>query len=228
MVVTFAPAVVAAYGLGNRLVSVIFLPAMGLGRATNTMVGQNLGADQADRAERAVWIAAKASAGVMIAAAAIAAIFPEPIVGVFMATGTDRAAETVALGSNYLRIRSVEFAFIGVLQVLLGAFRGAGDTKTAMTFSIVALWIGRVPTVAYLALGVITLGPLTIPLLDLSLGPLVIQALDMGPEGIWIGMAVGNILGAIAAAAYFTRGTWKSTVIDDDPTDPDVATTADE
>ena len=218
MVVTFAPAVVAAYGLGNRLVSVIFLPAMGLGRATNTMVGQNLGADQADRAERAVWIAAKASAGVMIAAAAIAALFPEPIVGVFMATGTDRAAETVRLGSEYLRIRSVEFAFIGVLQVLLGAFRGAGDTKTAMTFSIVALWLGRVPTVAYLALGVITLGPLTIPLIDLSLGPLVIHALDMGPEGIWIGMALGNILGAITAAAYFTRGTWKHTVIDDTPT----------
>jgi putative MATE family efflux protein len=218
MVVTFAPAVVAAYGLGNRLVSVIFLPAMGLGRATNTMVGQNLGADQADRAERAVWIAAKASAGVMVVAAIVAAAVPEPIVGVFMATGTDKAAETVALGSQYLRIRSVEFAFIGVLQVLLGAFRGAGDTKTAMGFSIVALWLGRVPTVAYLALGVITLGPLTIPLLDLSIGPLVVQALDMGPEGIWIGMAMGNILGAIAAAAYFTRGTWKHTVIDDTPT----------
>jgi len=217
MVVTFAPAVVAAYGLGNRLVSVIFLPAMGLGRATNTMVGQNLGADQADRAERAVWIAAKTGAGVMLAAAVVAAVFPEPIVGVFMTTGTDRAADTIALGSNYLRIRSVEFAFIGVLQVLLGAFRGAGDTKTAMGFSIIALWVGRVPTVAYLALGVITLGPLAIPLLDLSLGPLVIQALDLGPEGIWIGMALGNILGAITALAWFTRGTWKSTVIDDDP-----------
>ena len=51
MVVTFAPPVVAAYGLGNRLVSLIFLPAVGLGRATNTMVGRNLGAEQPDRAE---------------------------------------------------------------------------------------------------------------------------------------------------------------------------------
>jgi putative MATE family efflux protein len=214
MVVTFAPPVVAAYGLGNRLVSVIFLPAMGLGRATNTMVGQNLGADQPDRAERAVWIAAKVSAGVMLAVAVIAALFPEPIVGVFIATGTDRATDTIALGSQYLRIRSIEFAFIGVLQVILGAFRGAGDTKTAMTFSIIALWIGRVPTVAYLALGVITIGPITI------------TALNLGPEGIWIGMALGNILGATTALAYFTRGTWKSTVIDDEPDTP--TPTADE
>jgi len=48
MVVTFSPPVVAAYGLGNRLISLVFLPAMGLGRAIDTMVGQNLGANRAD------------------------------------------------------------------------------------------------------------------------------------------------------------------------------------
>jgi len=53
MVVTFSPPVVAAYGLGNRLISLVFLPAMGLGRAIDTMVGQNLGANRADRAARA-------------------------------------------------------------------------------------------------------------------------------------------------------------------------------
>jgi len=52
MVVSFTTPVVAAYGVGNRLISLVFLPAMGLGRATNTMVGQNLGAEQPDRADR--------------------------------------------------------------------------------------------------------------------------------------------------------------------------------
>nr|WP_303659203.1 MATE family efflux transporter [Haladaptatus sp. DYSN1] len=191
MVVTFSPPVVAAYGLGNRLISLVFLPAMGLGRATNTMVGQNLGAQQTARAERAVKLAAATGAGVMLVVAVIAALFPEPIVGVFMATGTAEAAETIRLGSEYLRIRSVEFAFIGVLQVVLGAYRGAGNTKTALVFSMVALWIGRVPTVYYLAF-----------------------VEGMGPTGIWWGMALGNIVGAIAAVAWFTRGTWKRSVID--------------
>ncbi|WP_303657549.1 MATE family efflux transporter [Halorussus lipolyticus] len=193
MVVQFAPPVVSAYGLGNRLASLVFLPAMGLGRATNTMVGQNLGAGKSDRAERAVWIAAKVGAGVMFVVAIIAALFPEPIVSVFMATGTEAAQETVRQGSTYLRIRSVEFTFMAVLQVMLGAYRGAGNTKTAMGFSMVALWIGRVPTVYYLAF-----------------------VAGMGSTGIWIGMALGNTLGAIAAALWFTRGTWKETVIDDE------------
>jgi Na+-driven multidrug efflux pump len=82
---------------------------------------------------------------------------------------------------------------MAVLQVMLGAYRGAGNTKTAMAFSMVTLWLGRVPTVYYLAF----------------VG-------GFGATGIWIGMALGNVLGAIAAALWFTRGTWKETVIDDE------------
>ncbi|MFB6174317.1 MAG: MATE family efflux transporter [Halobacteriales archaeon] len=192
MVVTFAPPVVAAYGLGNRLVSLVFLPAMGLGRATNTMVGQNLGADRADRAERAVWLAVGVGAVVLLAAAVVAALFPEPIVGTFMATGTAAAAETIRFGSEYLRVRSVEFVFIAVLQVLLGAYRGAGNTRTALVFSVLALWVGRVPTVYYLAF-----------------------VAGLGPAGVWYGMALGNIVGALAAGLWFTRGTWKEAVVDE-------------
>jgi putative MATE family efflux protein len=197
MVVTFAPPVVAAYGLGNRLVSLIFLPAVGLGRATNTMVGQNLGARQTDRAERAVHLAAGTGAAVLFLAALVAALVPTPIVGVFMATGTEDAARTIAFGSEYLRIRSAEFVFIAVLQVLLGAYRGAGNTKTALVFSVLALWIGRVPTVYYLAF-----------------------VTGLGPTGVWIGMALGNIVGAIGAGLWFFRGTWKEAVIDDAPDMP--------
>ena len=193
MVVQFAPPVVSAYGLGNRLASLVFLPAMGLGRATNTMVGQNLGAGKEDRAERAVGLAVRAGASVMFVVAVIAALFPEPIVSVFMATGTEAARETVRHGANYLRIRTVEFTFMAVLQVMLGAYRGAGNTRTALGFSMVALWLGRVPIVYYLAFVV-----------------------GWGATGIWWGMAFGNVLGAIAATLWFTRGTWKQTVIDED------------
>nr|WP_282594520.1 MATE family efflux transporter [Halomarina salina] len=194
MVVTFATPVVAAYGLGNRLISLVFLPAMGLGRATNTMVGQNLGAQKAERAERAVQLAASVGAGVMFLVAVVAYLFAEPIVSVFMATGTAEAAETIRHGTEYLRIRTVEFAFIGVLQVVLGAYRGAGNTKTALAFSLMALWVGRVPTVAYL-----------------------VFVAGWGPTGLWAGMALGNIVGAFGAVAWFLRGTWKETVVDEQP-----------
>ncbi|EMA42915.1 MATE family efflux transporter [Halobiforma nitratireducens] len=200
IVVTFSPPVVSAYGLGNRLISLVFLPAMGLGRAIDTMVGQNLGAGRADRAARSAWLAASTGAGVMLVVAVIAVTFTEPIVSVFLGDVPD-APETIALGVEYVQIRSVEFAFIGVSQVMLGAFRGAGNTTTAMVISILTLWVGRVGTVFTL-----------------------VFIFDWGPTGIWVGMAVGNILGAIVGAAWFARGTWKDRYIDaDDPVEEPVS-----
>ena len=206
MVATFAPAVVAAYGLGNRLVSLIFLPALGLGRATNTMVGQNLGANKPDRAEAATWLAVKVAVGVLAVLAVIAFLVPGPLVSVFIGTGTEQAIETIRLGTEYLQIRSVEFVFLGITQVLLGAFRGAGNTKTALGFSVITLWLVRVPLVFMLALDT----TLVVPYVDV-----VIQTFGWGPSGIWWGMAMGNVLGAVTSAAWFSRGTWKRTVIED-------------
>ena len=194
IVVTFSPAVVAAYGLGNRIISLVFLPALGLGRAIDTMVGQNLGADRADRAARAVYLAASTAAGVMVLVAVIAVIFTDPIVSVFLGD-VDNAPATIAHGIDYVQTRSIEFAFIGITQVMLGAFRGAGNTKTAMVISIVTLWIGRVGTVSVLVFG-----------------------LGWGESGIWIGMAVGNIIGALLSVPWFLRGTWKEAYIEMDAT----------
>ncbi|MFP4590826.1 MAG: MATE family efflux transporter [Halobacteriales archaeon] len=190
MVVTFAPPVVAAYGLGNRITSLIFLPAMGLGRATDAMVGQNLGAGKPRRAQRATYLAASVAGGILLVLAVVAAVVPEPIVAVFMGDVEDAAA-TIAHGSDYLRIRSVEFAFIGVFQVVLGAFRGAGNTKTAMVLSIIALWVARVPLVYGLAF-----------------------VLGWGATGLWVGMSLGSVVGGVLAIAWFTRGTWKGAYIE--------------
>ncbi|CDK38394.1 MATE family efflux transporter [Halorubrum sp. AJ67] len=191
MIVTFSPPVVAAYGLGNRLISLVFLPAMGLGRAIDTMVGQNLGANRADRAAKAVKFAATTGAGVMFLVAVVAVAFTEPIVGAFLGDVPDAPA-TIEYAVEYVRIRSVEFAFIGVSQVILGAFRGAGNTKTAMIISILTLWVGRVASVAYL-----------------------VFVAGWGETGVWVGMALGNVLGAVVGVAWFARGTWTERYIDD-------------
>lgn len=191
MIVTFSPPVVAAYGLGNRLISLVFLPAMGLGRAIDTMVGQNLGANRADRAGKAVKFAATTGAGVMFLVAVVAVTFTEPIVGAFLGDVPDAPA-TIGYAVEYVRIRSVEFAFIGVSQVILGAFRGAGNTKTAMVISILTLWVGRVASVAYL-----------------------VFVAGWGETGVWVGMALGNVLGAVVGVAWFSRGTWTERYIDD-------------
>ncbi len=129
MVVTFPPAVVAAYGLGNRLISLAFLPALGMGQATDTIVGQNLGAGKPNRAARAVRIAAGVIGAVMLTAGVFAFLFPEPFVSVFVTADAAGTAATIDYGVTYLRFAAVGFAFMGVLQVIQGAFRGAGNTK---------------------------------------------------------------------------------------------------
>ena len=193
MVASFPPAVVAAYGLGNRLISLAFLPAMGMGQATDTIVGQNLGAGKPERAERATWVASGVIAVIMLGAGLLALLFPEPIVAVFVTADVEGRAETIAHGSTYLQYAAAMFVFMGVLQVILGAFRGAGNTKTALVFSVVTLWLARVPATYYL-----------------------VFVSGWATTGIWLGVVIGDVVGAIAAVAWFTRGTWKSSIVDRD------------
>ncbi len=205
MVVTFPPAVVAAYGLGNRLISLVFLPALGMGQAMDSIVGQNLGARMPERAARATWIGAGVIGAIMAAAGAIAFLFPEPFVAVFLTAEAAGRAETIAYGTTYLQFAAVAFVFMGVMQVVLGAFRGAGNTKTALAFSVLGLWIVRVPVTYYL-----------------------IFVAGWGTTGIWTGVVVGDVVGAVAAVAWFTRGTWTEAIVDEPPEEESSGSSEDE
>ncbi|WP_225935342.1 MATE family efflux transporter [Halobaculum magnesiiphilum] len=191
LVATFPPAVVAAYGLGNRLISLVFLPAMGLAQAVNTVVGQNLGAEKPDRAWRAVRAALGVVTAVMLPVALATAAFPEPIVQVFLPPGSPDAAETIAYASTYLRVATVMFVFLGVFEISRGAFRGAGRTGTALALSLVAVWLVRVP-VTYAAVFVY----------------------DFGTAGIWWAVVAGDVVGAIAGLAWLLHGTWMRSVVE--------------
>lgn len=193
MVVSFAPEVIAAYGLGNRLVSLVFLPALGLGQATNSMVGQNLGAGKPERAERGTWLAVGICAAILLAAAVVVAALARPIVEAFIAVDGETATATIEHGVEYLRISAIGFLFIAVSEVTLGAFRGAGNTRTAMVISMVKLWVVSVGLTYYLAF-----------------------VLGYGPTGLWWGSTLEHVGGALVALAWFSRGTWKSAVIEED------------
>ncbi|AEH38497.1 MATE family efflux transporter [Halopiger xanaduensis] len=198
MVVTFPPPVVGAYGLGNRLISLAFLPALGMGQAMDSIVGQNLGADRPDRAERAVWLGAGVVAAIMAVAGLFAYLFPEPFVSVFVTAEEEGREATIAYGSTYLQFAAFAFVFMGVMQVIQGAFRGAGNTKTALAFAILGLWIVRIPVAYYL-----------------------IFVAGWGTTGIWTAVVLGDVAGATAAVAWFTRGTWKEAIVDEEGVDSD-------
>jgi putative MATE family efflux protein len=203
MVATFPPEVLAGYGLGNRLISLVFLPAMGLSQAMNTAVGQNLGAGEPGRAEKAVRLGMVLVTGVLLVVATIAYLRPEPIVAVFLPTGTATAAVTIGHASDYLRIVAFAFVFLGLLEVALGAFRGAGNTTTALAISLVTLWVVRLPATYLLAF-----------------------PLGWGPTGIWAAVAIADVVGCVVALLWLSRGTWKEAVIEQPGTGMGAAPTA--
>ncbi|WP_135820763.1 MATE family efflux transporter [Halostella litorea] len=184
---------VAAYGIGTRVTSMVVLPALGLARGVETVVGQNLGANQPERAERGVYAAAVIIVVSLLALSAGVYVAAPTIIGTFI-TG-DSAAAVVDIGTDYLRIVGASFVFLGVFYVVQGGFRGSGSTRLAMVFAFLGFIVLRA-SIAYALVG----------------------PLDMGATGVWYGVAAANALMAAAAGLYFLRGTWADDVVD--PTGP--------
>lgn len=194
----FSTSVVAAFGIGTRVFSVIFLPAIAVARGVETMTGQNIGAQKYDRAQKANYVAAKALFAILGLAGVAIFLVPTPIVAVFT---NDQAVLDV--GAEFLRFVALSFGFIGIQRAFSGGFRGAGKTLIAAAISIIALAGVRLPT-AYVA----------------SQGVLPTDLWFLGQpdvRGIWIAFFVSNVVGAIIAYAWFRRGTWREGDVRDTP-----------
>lgn len=181
---------VAAYGIATRLSSILFLPALGLARGTETVVGQNLGASQVGRSRRAVGLSVGMIVAVFVVVVAVAYPFAESIAGFFIDETTPNAGEVIAMSAAFVTIAGPSYVFLGAFQVLLGGFRGAGSTRAAMVLSIQELWVFRIP-VAYVLLSVF----------------------DMGITGVWYAFVVSYFFSLVTTVVWFSRGTWASSVV---------------
>jgi len=196
IVAIFPDTVVAAYGIGTRVFSVAFLPALAVARGVETMTGQNMGAHKPDRAEKAAGLAAKVLFGVLTVAGIVAFLFPEPIVSVFVGTDQANAAQVVDIGAQFIRYVALTFGFMGIMRAYTGSFRGAGKTLTAA------------------AISVLTLGVVRFPIAWITAGPL-------GESGIWLSFAISNVAGAIIAYVWYQRGTWRGSDLTESRVDLD-------
>ena len=197
----FSTAVVAGYGIGIRIFSVIFLPAIAVSQGVETMVGQNVGAGSVDRASTATQFAAKWMFVILGALGVLIFLFPRPIAAVFT---NDPAV--VGIAADFLRYVALTFGFIGVMRAYTGAFRGSGHTLMAAVVAVSFLGFIRLPVAAVLAHG---FGPYTLTVAGQTIAvPELVTAI--GPTGIWWGFIVSNVAGAVIAYAWFRRGTWKT------------------
>ena len=190
IVTLFSTPVVAAFGVGIRVFSMIFMPAIAIDRGVEAMTGQNIGAGRQDRVVATNRFAAKTSFLLLSALGVVTFIFAPEIIRVF-----DDSPAVVAEGATFLRWIAPTFGFVGVLRAYSGGFRGAGKTLTAAAIAVLLFGFIRLP-IAYVA----------------SQGLVPIDAWFFAapnPTGIWFAFAVSGIVAAVVAAGWFERGGWR-------------------
>ena len=174
------PVAVAGYGIGLRWHMFILMPAFALGNATATLVGQNLGARQPDRARRSAWLASGIDAGIMVVFAVIAVVAAEPLVRCFT-----QDPAVVKIGVQYLRVVSPFYPAVAFGIILGRALNGAGDSMVPMIITAISLWGIQFPAALILAHN---FSPPTL--------------------GIWIAIAAGNLAHALLITGRFMQGAW--------------------
>ncbi len=181
IVASCGTAALAAYGIGLRFHMIILMPAFALGGAAGTLVGQNLGARQPERAALAAWLAAAIDVVIMSVAALLLILFAPELVRFF-----DASADVVETGTAFLRTTSGFFVFVALAIVLGRGLQGAGDTMAPMIITVVALWGVQVPLALFLS-----------------------SRLTPPTQGIWWAMAVAVVLHGVLVTCYFALGRWK-------------------
>jgi putative MATE family efflux protein len=182
---TNATAALASWTIGLRVEALTFMPMMALSLAVSSIVGQNLGAKQYDRAVKAGWHVTSVGVSIMLVLGVLMYLLA-PFIANQMASDPD----TIAYVESYLRINSLSQPMLAVGMILSGALQGAADTRTPMWITLSAQWMFRLPLAWYL----------------------VVQR-GFGPTGAWIAMTCSMYLIAILTAWRYQSKAWLRTKI---------------
>ncbi len=142
-----ATAAIAALTVGLRIEALAFMPGIAFGIATQTLVGQNIGAGQEERARKGAWQAALWCSIIMGVVGAIFFACAD-----WLAAKFSNEPLTRHYVAAYLKINALSEPFLGLGMTLSGALRGAGDTITPAVITTATLWCLRLPATNILCL----------------------------------------------------------------------------
>jgi len=179
---TLGSEVMAGYTISIRIIVFVLLPSWGLSNAASTLVGQNLGANQPERAERTVWITAYANMFLLGLVGIILVIFPEFFIRLFIDDPL-----VISNGAISLRIISIGFLSYAMGMVMTQAFNGSGDTVTPTRINLFCFWLFEIPLAYLLAI-----------------------VFDMKIYGISIAIVAAETALTLTAWYLFRKGKWKT------------------
>jgi Na+-driven multidrug efflux pump len=176
---------VAGYTIAIRLVMFSILPSWGMANAASTLVGQNLGAGQPDRAEKSAWRAGYFNMIFTGVVSLISLVFAPFFIGLFT-----KDPAVASSGVMALRIIAGGYVLYGWGMIVTQAINGAGDTFTPTMLNIVFFWLVETPLAYLLAL-----------------------RLEWGQSGVYWSIVIAESLMTVAAIRVFRRGKWKKAVV---------------
>lgn len=181
LVAIFGMKAVAAFGIVMRLQMIMVMPALALGGAAATFMGQNVGACQPERARMSVWTATWFDFVIMCIVGLIFFIIPKAVISVF-----NSDPELLDMGVGFLRISAFFYCFMAFGIVLNRGLSGAGDTFVPMLITLLALWGYLVPMAHYLS-----------------------KYTSLGLNGIWWAVATSYAVNAALTIIWFESGMWR-------------------
>ena len=177
----FGSAALAGYTIAIRVAIFALLPSEGMANAAATLVGQNLGAGRADRAERSVWVVGLYNVLFLGLVSVAFLTLSDPIVRFFTAD-----VAVVTYGVDCLQIMALGFLFFAYGMVIVQAFNGAGDTRTPTVLYLACFWLFKIPAAYVLAVPA-----------------------GFGPNGVFAAITAAYSMLAVTGVLFFRRGRWK-------------------
>ena len=184
LVASFGTVTIASYGVGNNILMFVTIPALGLGMAISTLVGQNLGAGQLERASQAA-ITGTIWGFVSLTVVGILSYLLAPQIVAFF---VPEQPDVIATGAQFVKVMALTWGGMAVQVCITGAFRASGNMMNAMVLSLLSQWMFLFPIAFVLS-----------------------KHTELGKAGIWWAFAATNILIGIVSVCWLARGSWKHT-----------------
>lgn len=181
---SFGAPAISAFGAAGRIENIVFMPAMSFGMAASALTGQNLGAGKPERVKDIFKAGILMTSVVTITLSLLIVIFPRLLLSMFI-----REQDVLDIGVGYLRIVGCSYILFALMFIVNGIINGSGHTMVTMVFSMITLWLVRVPLSALL------------------------MRTSLLIHGIWLAIDISFAVSLIMSTIYYFTGRWKKAVI---------------
>ncbi|MFC1729110.1 MATE family efflux transporter [candidate division KSB1 bacterium] len=180
-VAAYGTSAVAAFGIGLRIDIMVMMPGWALGASVATILGQNLGAKQPDRAEKTAWRGSMLYFFLLLTVCTLLWLGAAQVIRVF-----NGDPDVVSMGADYIQTVVFGYIFLPLSLILTMSMNGAGYTLAPMIIIAIAALGIKIPAAIVLS-----------------------DTLNFGIQGLWYAIAGSAVIQAVISASWFSTGRWK-------------------